>query len=196
MGLWARAPHRAPGSGWREPNMSRLGGISPAPQSLFPRNFPLRAFASEGISPRIATDADLPALVAIEQACCNWNAAQVAEELLRPTAIVLVAELDSQVAGWLVAWRVPPDELQILQVAVAPACRRRGVARALLTAMVREHSGGVAVVLLEVRASNEGAIKLYEDIGFVSVGRRRRFYSDGEDAILMNLNLECCAAPL
>lgn len=144
---------------------------------------------------RLAQKADLPALAAIEAAARpggNWAPAQVAEELCRPRATVLVDERDGGVAGWIVSWTVV-DEIQILQIAVAPAARRRGVATALLRAALGPvHAADASVALLEVRASNAAAIGLYEKEGFVAVGRRRQFYSDGEDAVLMNRQLSVC----
>jgi ribosomal-protein-alanine N-acetyltransferase len=113
----------------------------------------------------------------------------VAEELSRPRATVLVDERDGEVAGWIVIWTVV-DEIQILEVAVAPAARRRGVATSLLRAALGpEHCNDASVAMLEVRAGNAAAIGLYEKEGFAAVGRRRRFYSDGEDAVLMNRQL-------
>ena len=143
---------------------------------------------------RLAEPGDVLALAGIEDASRpggNWNPAQVAEELERERATVLVQEQqDGQVAGWIVTWRVPPDELHILELAVSPHHRRQGIATSLLLAALSEpYRREATLVLLEVRASNEAAIAMYEKAGFVAVGRRRKFYSDGEDAILMNCDL-------
>jgi ribosomal-protein-alanine N-acetyltransferase len=144
---------------------------------------------------RLAEPGDTPALTAIEDASRpggNWNTAQIAEELERERATVLVDETpDGQIAGWIVTWRVPPDELHILELAVSPHHRRQGIATSLLLAALNEQHRGTetTLVLLEVRASNGAAISMYQKAGFVAVGRRRKFYSDGEDAILMNCDL-------
>jgi ribosomal-protein-alanine N-acetyltransferase len=144
---------------------------------------------------RLAEPGDTPALASIEDASRpggNWNAAQVAEELERERATVLVDEQSNgQLSGWIVTWRVPPDELHLLELAVSPDYRRQGIATSLLLAALSEQHRGedTKLVLLEVRASNEAAILMYEKAGFVAVGRRRKFYSDGEDAILMNCDL-------
>ena len=142
---------------------------------------------------RLAEHADIPALAAIEDVSRpggNWSATQVAEELDRERATVLVKDYNGDVGGWIVTWHVPPDELHILEVAVASRHRRQGIATELLQASLSEnYRGNAAVALLEVRASNENAIALYRKAGFVEVGRRKKFYSDGEDAVLMNCEL-------
>ncbi len=82
-------------------------------------------------------------------------------------------------------WRVA-DEVEVLFVATAPAWRRQGVARALLVhALQAARDEGAARALLEVRRSNAPAIALYRALGFEVVGERRRYYDDGEDALLM-----------
>lgn len=155
--------------------------------------FQSRFFKLQCAAIRPAVEADIPALTAIEDASHpggNWNAAQVAEELERDRATVLVEDRNGAVAGWVVTWHVPPDELHILELAVSPDFRRQGIARSLLTAALgQEHRGDATLILLEVRVSNAAAISLYEQTGFVAVGRRKKFYSDGEDAVLMNCTL-------
>lgn len=83
------------------------------------------------------------------------------------------------------------DEAEILDVAVAPAWRRRGIARALLQRLIAELPDGIARVLLDVRASNAPARALYKSLGFTEDGVRKNYYPapDGrrEDAVLMSL---------
>jgi [ribosomal protein S18]-alanine N-acetyltransferase len=157
---------------------------------------------------RPATLDDLHVLAHIEQTSRpggNWSIQQVEEELRRERAVAIVAENENEndngdgddkngaIAGWAVGWLVPPDELQVLEVAVAPACRGRGIGTSLVKGLVQEggrkHGTSVSIVLLEVRESNQAAIRLYKTVGFQIVGRRKRFYADGEDALLMNLVL-------
>ena len=76
--------------------------------------------------------------------------------------------------------------VQILKVGVHPAWRRRGIARELLARVAADARDlGAAVCSLEVRASNEGARAFYEALGFRSLGARPRYYSDGEDALIL-----------
>ena len=80
------------------------------------------------------------------------------------------------------------DEGNLDNIAVAPEHRRRGVAEALLSALTGFSREKLAVLMLEVRASNVPAIALYEKHGFAAVGRRKNYYdAPKEDAILMTL---------
>ena len=77
-------------------------------------------------------------------------------------------------------------EAQIANVAVSPAFRRQGIAKALLSALLGElAASGYSAATLEVRPSNAPARALYAGFGFVCEGVRRRFYSDGEDALVL-----------
>ncbi|MFP4150133.1 MAG: ribosomal protein S18-alanine N-acetyltransferase, partial [Nitriliruptoraceae bacterium] len=78
------------------------------------------------------------------------------------------------------------DEGHVLDLAVAPAVRGHGLGRRLLTALLDELAARGAVAhTLEVRPSNLAALALYRGSGFVVEGRRRRYYPDGEDALLL-----------
>ncbi|MBV9947189.1 MAG: GNAT family N-acetyltransferase [Myxococcales bacterium] len=95
--------------------------------------------------------------------------------------------LAGEVVAFLLAWHVT-DELHVLDLATREDRRRRGIARALLEAAVRyarEH--GVRHVLLEARRSNQGALALYEQVGFIAARIRARYYPDDEDAVEMLL---------
>jgi [ribosomal protein S18]-alanine N-acetyltransferase len=87
--------------------------------------------------------------------------------------------------GFVVFWLVA-DEMHLLNLAVHPARRRRGVSRALLTAaMLQARGEGAAVAWLEVRPSNEAALTLYQSCGFTEVGLRPGYYTDNnEDALI------------
>ena len=112
------------------------------------------------------------------------------EELVRPWARLRAARDESgALLGYTLFWHVV-DEVQLLNVAVAIPARRRGIGRALMADLVdyaRAHQ--VARILLEVRAGNQGAIALYEQLGFTRFNVRERYYADDEDAIEMMLVL-------
>jgi len=98
---------------------------------------------------------------------------------------VTVAEVADRVVGFLVT-RAILDEVEILNLAVEPANRRCGVARALLQPLLER---GTVTVFLEVRASNSGARKLYESLRFQEVNRRPNYYEDPpDDGIVMKFH--------
>lgn len=79
---------------------------------------------------------------------------------------------------------VHPDEAEVQTIAVRPGYQGRGIGRRLLTTLVARAEG--RPIGLEVRTSNEPAISLYRSMGFVQIGRRRRYYqSSGADAYTM-----------
>lgn len=82
------------------------------------------------------------------------------------------------------------DEAEILDVAVSPDWRRRGIAAALLTALIAQLPAEIRRVLLEVRASNRAALSLYRKLGFHEDGLRKNYYpvdrGAREDAVLMS----------
>jgi ribosomal-protein-alanine N-acetyltransferase len=140
------------------------------------------------------TEADLEAALAIDVAAFNEprevREKQLREELVRPWARLRVARGDRGVVlGYLLFWHVA-DEAHVINVAVAPAERRKGIGRALVDHLVAyARANAIVKVLLEVRASNVAAIRLYEQAGFTRFNVRERYYSDGEDAVEMMLTL-------
>ena len=145
------------------------------------------------------TREQVPGAAALERACFShpWSEAMLAEELDNPVSVFRAAVLDGRVIGY-VGMQAAAREGYVANLAVDPAYRRRGAGRRLMSALLdygREN--GLEFISLEVRASNEGAIRLYEGLGFRCCGRRPRFYDDPvEDALLMTRVLrEESAAP-
>ena len=141
------------------------------------------------------TAAHLPQVAALEKVCFPddpWSGELFRDALECPDTVpaLLVAEKeDGAVLGYAVLSAVL-DEGNLDNLAVAPHCRRQGVADALLSALTDFGRTRLSVLFLEVRASNLPAIALYEKHGFVPVGRRKNYYaSPREDALLMTLDL-------
>jgi ribosomal-protein-alanine acetyltransferase len=112
------------------------------------------------------------------------------EEHERPVARAFLARLEGEPVGFASA-HVVVDEVDLQIIATHPEWRRRGVGRALLTEVLRmAREEGAVVVHLEVRVSNDPAQALYEELGFEVVGKRARYYADGEEACLMSLRLD------
>ena len=134
-----------------------------------------------------ADPADIPEIASLAAASLPqpWPARVFEKELRMAEARLWVAKEEARSIGFLAARRVV-DEVHVLSVAVALAQRRRGVARSLLDALLRdETASGARTALLEVQASNRAARALYASTGFVAVGQRPRYYANGEDALLM-----------
>ena len=116
-----------------------------------------------------------------------WSRNMLAEELDNALSAFLVAlDDEGRVAGYA-GIQVVLDEGTITNVAVRPECRRQGVAHQLLQVFLNFAQGHrLAFLTLEVRASNYGAIALYGELGFRSVGRRKNYYEHPkEDALIM-----------
>jgi [ribosomal protein S18]-alanine N-acetyltransferase len=129
---------------------------------------------------------DLPSVIAIERRSfpTPWSLAMFVLELSKPSGICLAAEDDDGLIGYLVCARYE-DVWHLMNVAVVPERRRRRVATELIERLFDEAGAG-ARFTLEVRVSNGPAIAMYQQFGFRSAGRRRRYYHDnGEDALIM-----------
>lgn len=116
----------------------------------------------------------------------------LSDELSRPWARLWVARPSalSEPVGFLLAWSVA-DELHILQVATRPDMRRRGAGGTLLDAAIAHaREQGARILLLEVRKTNDDAIRMYRSRGFHVIRVRRGYYArDGEDALEMMLDM-------
>jgi [ribosomal protein S18]-alanine N-acetyltransferase len=130
---------------------------------------------------------DLPQVVAIERRSfpTPWSLAMFVLELSKPSGVCLAAVRDGELAGYLVCSRYD-TVWHVMNVSVDPDFRRRGIATALMEALLERIDGADAQITLEVRPTNQGAIALYERFGFRAAGRRPRYYQDnGEDALVM-----------
>ncbi len=131
---------------------------------------------------------DLNAIEAIEQRSypTPWSRSMFASELAKPSSLCSGAFDDDRLVGYLIISRYV-DAWHVMNVAVDPEYRRRGIATRLLerlfVATADDERRGYT---LEVRVSNAGAIRLYEQLGFEARGIRRGYYTDNrEDALIM-----------
>jgi [ribosomal protein S18]-alanine N-acetyltransferase len=136
-----------------------------------------------------ATSAHAAALAAIHAAAFPphdaWGEDAIALQLALPGAFGLIDERGGMLLG-----RITVDEAEVLTLAVAPLERRQGIATGLLratTERVRAHGG--TAMFLEVAIGNAPALALYRREGFIEVGRRRHYYSDSSDALVLRMNL-------
>lgn len=139
------------------------------------------------------SEVHVPAVAELEKVCFAdpWSERSVASELGNPLSLWLVALDGARVAGYVGSQTVC-GETDMMNVAVDPAYRRRGIAKGLILALVdalkaeQSHS-----LTLEVRQSNEPAKCLYEKLGFESAGLRKNYYRNPkEDALILRKEWE------
>jgi ribosomal-protein-alanine N-acetyltransferase len=130
---------------------------------------------------------DLPEVAVIERRAfpTPWSIAMFVLEMSKPTGLCLAATIDGALAGYTVCSRYD-TVWHIMNIAVEPDLRRRGIASALLAELYARAGDASAQFTLEVRRSNQAAIELYQRDSFRIAGLRRRYYQDnGEDALIM-----------
>lgn len=115
-----------------------------------------------------------------------WSQKAYADALSNENAYYLVAEQDGCVVGCCGLWQSFEDA-DICNVVVAERCRRQGIAKEMLTALMEEGKRrGVLYFTLEVRSGNAAAVSLYKKLGFATEGIRKGFYQNPkEDALIM-----------
>lgn len=138
-----------------------------------------------------ASAVDVAALVSIaSESPRPWTARAFTEELERDPPSLFTLKSSGQVIGFVVVRTLAPD-MDIVDLALAEAFRRRGLGRLLLRSLLdRAARGGIEKVFLEVREGNRAARHLYRGFGFEETQRRRGFYQGPvEDGILMRLEM-------
>lgn len=113
-----------------------------------------------------------------------WSRDSVVAQLENPVSYCAVAVDDDRIVGYI-AYEIIADEGSLVELAVEPAYRQQGIGRRL-TELMLTSCDGVRTVCLEVRASNDPALRLYRSMGFREISRRRDYYDDPrEDAVIM-----------
>lgn len=133
--------------------------------------------------------AHLKRITELEKQCFSdpWKISAFAEELKNPLAVYLTAleTENQQIIGYAGMWLMV-DMANITNVAVHPDFRRQGLAGRMLRQLIKiARMRGMEGITLEVRASNFPAQNLYNALGFSVLGRRKGYYQDREDAIIM-----------
>ena len=136
---------------------------------------------------------DVPQIAELEKVCFSdpWSEKSIISELDNPLSCWLVAVSGEQVVGYVGSQTVL-DGSDMMNIAVSPDFRRKGIAESLIEALIsflRER--GSRCLILEVRASNVPAIALYGKLGFLEIGRRRNYYRNPkEDALILRKEWE------
>lgn len=140
----------------------------------------------------IMKEIHVPQVAALEKTCFSdpWSESSVRSELQNALSLWLVALDEEKVVGYIGSQSVM-GESDMMNVAVDPDYRRRGIAEKLVTELSGQLKAlGNGCLTLEVRASNVGAIALYEKMGFQQIGRRPNYYRNPrEDALILRKEL-------
>ncbi len=140
------------------------------------------------ISVRNAKPDDLDDIERIERSSFKtpWSRNIIAEELFFPLGFNMVLVVDGNVEGFILSWLIQP-EVHILNIAISPQYRKKGLGKMLMQAFIDEaKKNGATKFTLEVRAKNEDALRFYRLFNFSIKGIRKGYYQDtGEDAIIM-----------
>ena len=129
---------------------------------------------------------DLDTIVALEERIFTdpWSKSSFQAELVnKKYSHPLVMELEGRIVAYAVVWHFF-GEMHIANIAVHPDYRRMGLGKRFME-YILEHFGNAEFAFLEVRRSNKAAIKLYQSFGFKVLSVRKRYYHDGEDALVM-----------
>ena len=137
---------------------------------------------------RLMEKADIPQLAELEKLCFSdpWSVSAFEYELNNPLSLWLVAAEGDTVAGYVGSQTVI-DESDMMNIAVHPDFRRQGIAENLIESLIiMLNTRQSKSLTLEVRVSNTPAIRLYEKMGFIQVGRRPGYYRNPrEDAYIL-----------
>ena len=133
---------------------------------------------------------DLDGVMAIEEVSfpTPWSRGMFIEDFPRDFSDILVAAgTDDEVLGYAVCWTIA-GEAHLLNIAVHPERRGKGIGRALVTECIRRAArAGASLIYLEVRAGNDAAQRLYRSLGFEFRGIRKGYYTDtSEDAVIFD----------
>jgi len=130
----------------------------------------------------------VPQIAELEKLCFNdsWSQNSIASEMNNKLSLWLVAVENEQAVGYVGSQTVL-GETDMMNIAVHPEYRNKGIATALITQLISTLAQwGSHSLMLEVRASNDPAISVYKSLGFVEVGRRRNYYRNPrEDALIL-----------
>lgn len=137
---------------------------------------------------RLMDNTHVTAVAELEKLCFSdpWSISSVSSELTNPLSLWVVAMDHEKLVGYVGSQSVM-GWADMMNLAVDPAYRRMGVGRGLVNELIaRLKPNEVTCLTLEVRASNAGAIALYEGLGFAEVGRRPNYYRNPkEDALIL-----------
>ena len=133
-----------------------------------------------------ANDADAVAEIELKTFSMPWKREDFFRELNKDFAEYIVGEIDEKIVAYAGAW-ISFNEAEVMNVAVDENFRGQGIGKKLFAELIKIcKNRGATAITLEVRPSNTPAIKIYENFGLKSVGRRKNYYDNPtEDALIM-----------
>ncbi len=137
-------------------------------------------------------DSDIEDVVKLEKQCFlqPWNQEQCLYELHEnPFSTGYLLKDGDQILGYAFLW-ITFEIAQLARIGIDPACRHKGYGTYLMKALCEQaRKANSEFLSLEVRESNQAALKMYENIGLIQVNVSKNYYSDGENAIVMSMAL-------
>jgi ribosomal-protein-alanine N-acetyltransferase len=133
---------------------------------------------------------DLPEILKIEKSSFSdpWSVDSF-RSVLTSGYYINIGVFKERLIGYFIGQFIV-DELHIFNIAVDPEYRRTGIAALMIDALTMVFEDKLDTIFLEVRESNIAALNFYKKLGFETVGKREKYYKDGEDALLMTLFLD------
>ncbi|MFN3870928.1 MAG: ribosomal protein S18-alanine N-acetyltransferase [Aquificaceae bacterium] len=141
---------------------------------------------------REMTKQDLEEVINISQECFGkdaWSRKAFEKEFNHGHSYRFVIEEDGRILGYAIVWKMY-DEVVLMSIAVRKELWGKGIGKSLMLFLVDCFKGKAKKFILDVRRSNLRAIRLYQSLGFKIIYERQKYYSDGENAFLMALDLE------
>lgn len=137
-------------------------------------------------------ESDLDIIVELEKQCFKqpWNKEQCLYELQEnPFSTGYLLKEDDHIVGYAFLW-ITFEIAQLARIGIDPACRNKGCGTYLMDALCKQAREAQSEFLsLEVRESNQAALKLYEKLGLIPVNVSKNYYPDGENAVVMSMAL-------
>ena len=119
-----------------------------------------------------------------------WNANTLKSEIENPNSYVIVAKIDDQILGFAGIWKAV-DVMHIMDIVVSKKHRRKHIGKALLEELIRKtYEDNISELTLEVNENNLPAINLYTNYNFKKIGKRKNYYGDNNNAIIMTLYID------
>ena len=118
-----------------------------------------------------------------------WSQAKFADSLNNPKTLAYLLTIDEQVLGYFVATH-SPDSVDLLNICIHPEYQHQGLGTQLFDYLIQQlQTLSLNTIFIEVRASNKSTLLFYQKLGFKVIDSRKKYYSNGEDAKILRLQI-------